>query len=67
MDTLRLYNKSKTGKLQEWSIEVVNNTITASIVTKSGYIDGKIKTTNRIFKDGANIGKSNEQTPYRLS
>ncbi len=67
MDTLKLYNKSKTGKLQEWSIEVIDNTSTASIITKSGYIDGKIKTTDRIIKDGGNIGRSNEQTPYQVA
>jgi DNA ligase-1 len=60
-----LYGKSSTGKIKEWSIEVVKYTNgTAAIETTHGYVDGKKQFDVRDVTSGKNIGKSNETTAY---
>ena len=61
-----LYTKSKTGKIQQWQIEVKQTTnATAIITTQWGYKDGKLATTEKELTEGKNKGKSNETTPYQ--
>lgn len=63
LDTL--YGLSKTGKVKQWTITAVQNPDgTAIIETESGYIDGKLKTSSKLIKEGKNIGKANETSPF---
>lgn len=55
----KLFKKTSTGKIQEWSIEVEGNIITRSY----GQVGGKIQTTREEINVGKNIGRSNETTP----
>jgi DNA ligase-1 len=60
-----LYGISSTGKIKQWEILAVEHEDgTASVITRSGYVDGKIKETGRTIRKGKNIGKSNETTPF---
>jgi DNA ligase-1 len=61
-----LYNKSKTGKIQLWQIEVtLNKTGSATILTQWGYKDGKLATSEKELTEGKNKGKTNETTPFQ--
>lgn len=61
-----LYTKSKTGKVQQWQIEVKQHANgTATILTQWGYKDGKLATSEKEITEGKNKGKSNETTPYQ--
>jgi len=54
-----LYSRSTTGKVLEWTIEVLDN----HYRTISGYTDG-IKTVSQwTVCEGKNLGRSNETTP----
>jgi len=68
MDNIKLYKRSKTGKSQEWSIEVINgNDGTATIVSSSGYCGMEITNNFVIISKGCNLGKKNEKTSYELA
>jgi len=54
-----LYKKTSTGKIQQWQIFTVGNTITS----RSGQLGGKITESRDIIKVGKNIGKANETAP----
>jgi ATP-dependent DNA ligase len=61
-----LYTKSKTGKVQQWQIDVKQNgNGTATITSQWGYKDGKLATSEKEITEGKNKGKSNETTPYQ--
>lgn len=61
-----LYTKSKTGKVQQWQVEVKQNANgTATITTRWGYKDGKLATSEKEITEGKNKGKSNETTPFQ--
>jgi len=63
LDTL--YGKASTGKIKEWTVEVVSyQDGTAAIETTHGYVDGKKQVDVRDVVEGKNIGKANETTPY---
>ena len=53
-----LYKKTSSGKVQQWSINVEESTIT--IV--HGEVGGKMQTDEDVIKVGKNIGKANETT-----
>lgn len=55
----KLYKKTSTGKIQEWSIKVEGNKITSF----AGQVGGKIKESSDVVLEGKNIGKANETTP----
>ncbi|MFW6377687.1 MAG: hypothetical protein ACOCZ5_03475, partial [bacterium] len=60
-----LYKKTSTGKIQQWEVTVnCNNNGIPIITTRFGQVDGKIQETEEMIKDGKNIGKANETTPY---
>ena len=60
-----LYGKSKNGKIKEWSIEVVDEGGgTFCVQSQHGYQDGKKQVHRRHVREGKNIGRSNETTPY---
>ena len=58
-----LYKLSSTGKIQEWSIAVLDNP--ARYVVEYGQQDGKKQQTTVQVPVGKNIGKTNETTPYQ--
>ena len=60
-----LYALASTGKVKKWWIEVQKTKENyGKIITRYGYIDGKIKETSKVIKKGKNIGKKNETTPF---
>jgi len=60
-----LYGLSKNGKVKQWRTWAEKNEDgTATINVESGYIDGKIRIIPKIIKEGKNIGKKNETTPF---
>lgn len=66
MNFEKLYSLDKNGKYRTWEIfTILNNDKTASIITLSGQIDGKITRYENIITDGKNIGKINETTPLQ--
>lgn len=62
---MKLYSKSKTNKIQEWSASL-NNTPNQDgyyvITITWGQQDGKMQTKEVLVKDGVNKGKANETT-----
>lgn len=63
-----LYKRTKTGKIQKWSImaeESPTDSNKAAIVTKQGQLGGKEQVYIEDILEGKNIGKSNETTPYK--
>lgn len=56
-----LYKKTSTGKIQQWETSVSDDSV---ITTRFGQVDGKIQETQEVIKEGKNIGKANETTPY---
>jgi len=60
-----LYGLSSKGKIKQWEITAVESDDgSAFISTKTGYVDGKIREIIRVIKEGKNIGKANETTPF---
>jgi len=60
-----LYGLSRVGKVKQWQAEVQeNDDKTATIIIKSGYVGGKIKSQPKLVAKGKNIGKTNETTPF---
>ena len=58
---MKLYNKSKTGKIIEWSIEIEGSKFRAI----TGQVDGKLITGAWTTCEGKNIGRSNETSPEK--
>ncbi len=59
-----LYKTSSTGKISEWTISVHQGYDFTYYQVVFGYIDGKKQTTRVDIKDGKNLGRSNETSPY---
>ena len=57
-----LFGTSSTGKTKTWSICVVDRDGTGVVQTTHGYIGSKQTTTERIVKEGKNLGKKNATT-----
>ena len=57
-----LFGTSSTGKVKQWSVEVLDGAI---IRTSHGYEGGKIQVTDKQIENGKNIGKKNETTPLQ--
>lgn len=55
-----LYRKGEKGKILIWEIYVQGVTL----VTESYVHGGKVKESSETFKEGKNLGKSNETTPH---
>ena len=60
-----LYQKTRTGKIQQWEIWVEKRGKSGfpEVWVEFGQVDGKKQTTFDIIKPGVNIGKANETTP----
>lgn len=54
-----IYKQTKSGKIQQWEIEVVDN----KYRTISGQTDGKLITNEWTVVSGKNIGRANETSP----
>lgn len=59
MQFQKLYKKTSTGALQEWSIWTEGNTIKVLW----GQTDGAKQETSEVIKEGKNLGKRNQTTP----
>ncbi len=60
-----LYSYDSKGRIKQWQIGAMEEADgTATMLTKAGLKNGKLKTTKRVVKEGKNIGRSNETTPY---
>lgn len=64
-----LYQKTRLGKVQEWTIWVVEKGDSGfpEVWTSYGQTDGKKQSTNDVVKEGVNIGKSNETSAFEQS
>jgi len=65
----KLFQKSSTGKMKEWKIWVVKildsgHDYGAEIHNSHGFVGGKLQEDIEIVKEGKNIGKKNETTPF---
>lgn len=60
-----LYAKDSKGRIKIWCAEVITNADKLVILrTISGLQDGKQTPTDKIIRQGKNIGKKSETTPY---
>jgi ATP-dependent DNA ligase len=59
-----LFGTSTTGKVKQWSIEVIDGQPPVIRVNR-GYEGGKIQVTDKPITQGKNIGKKNETTPLQ--
>jgi len=57
-----LFGTSSTGKTKTWSICVVDRDGTGVVQTTHGYVGSKQTTTERVVKEGKNLGKKNATT-----
>lgn len=62
-----LYQRTRIGKIQQWSIWVEHADTTVSghpeVWIEHGQVDGKKQLTHDIIAQGVNVGKANETTP----
>jgi hypothetical protein len=63
--TTTLYKKTRTGKIQQWSIwtKEKGDSGFPEVWVEFGQVDGKKQSTYNVIKEGMNIGRSNETTP----
>lgn len=60
-----LYGLSRTRKVKQWKTWVEQNEDgTATLNVETGYVGGNLRVIPKIIKEGKNIGKSNETTPF---
>ena len=66
MKPVVLYQRSRLGKNLEWSIWVVEKGDSGhpEVWISHGFEDGKKQNTFDVIKEGMNIGKANETTPF---
>lgn len=62
-----LYQRTRTGKVQQWTIwvEPKGNSGHPEVWIEHGQVDGKKQLTHDIISEGVNIGKANETTPLQ--
>lgn len=58
----KLYKKTSTGAIQEWSVSVDEINGVPTIINKFGQVDGKIQTSTEQVLEGKNIGRANATT-----
>lgn len=58
----KLYKKTSTGAIQEWSIYVENINNIATIIANYGQVNGKIQESIEQVLEGKNAGKANATT-----
>ena len=67
MNKTTLYQRTRTGKVQQWSIwvEEKGKSKHPEVWIEHGLVDGKKQLTNDIISKGVNEGKTNETTPLQ--
>lgn len=60
MDLPTIYRINKSGSVQQWTVSIEHN----MIITSHGQVGGQIQTISEEIKEGKNVGRSNETTPY---
>lgn len=62
-----LYQKTRTGKIQQWAIWVEKDGESGypEVWVEHGHVDGKKQLTHDIVESGVNIGKTNETSPLQ--
>lgn len=62
----QLYALASTGRTKTWKIKVEENPDgTATVTSEFGQLGGKLQTKVEKIREGKNLGKSNETTPYQ--
>lgn len=62
----QLYALSSTGRTKTWKIKVEENPDgTATVTSEFGQLGGKLQTKVEKIREGKNLGKANETTPYQ--
>lgn len=59
-----LYSLTKTGKIKQWQIDVVDSVDKSIIIVRHGYENGKVVEVVKEISSGKNLGKANKTTPY---
>jgi len=59
-----LYGESSNGKIKVWNAMVTERDKIGVSIIVYGFIDGKQQTMSRECREGKNIGKKNETTPF---
>jgi DNA ligase-1 len=61
-----LYKKTKTGKVQQWTIKVSETTDGyGCIIVSHGKVNGKLQENQKVIECGKNLGKKNETSPHQ--
>jgi len=60
-----LYGEAVNSKMKMWDISVFTINHIPTIITKHGYVDGKIQINHKTIDIGKNIGKSNYLSPLQ--
>jgi DNA ligase 1 len=58
----KLYEVTKSGKIKQWQIKVIDQDLYANIEVEHGFIDGTLTQSFYSVYKGKNIGKANETT-----
>jgi len=59
----KLYKKTSTGAIQEWTVSVDEINGISTIINRFGQVGGKIQYSHEQVLSGKNTGRSNETTP----
>lgn len=58
-----LYAYDSSGRIKTWEVETLDKLTKATIVVKSGLLNGKMISKSTDITNGKNIGKANQTTP----
>ena len=58
----KLYKKTSTGAIQEWTVSVEELNGVATIINNYGQVDGKIQESREQVPEGKNTGRANATT-----
>lgn len=70
MKLATLYKRAKSGAIQQWTVSVQteedqeDTLVAVYVVKEQGQVGGKLQTYKEEIKQGKNLGKANETTPY---
>lgn len=60
-----LYKRNSNGSVNQWTILVESDYVTATIATTYGQVGGAMQTTRDLIAEGKNVGKRNATTPMQ--
>jgi DNA ligase-1 len=58
-----LYAYDSSGRIKTWEIQTLDKLVKATVVVKSGLLNGKLTSKSTDILSGKNIGKANQTTP----